>query len=156
MTYNPVHGKRGRHIHVRYLFSRDHTEEGHVEFAHIPGTENLADIMTKCLPKATHDKLACRLVHSEASGHLCDYLGRTVTGQTRAASKTHIEVPTVNKHYPRIAMDTSDFDKEEEIIRILEHRRREEDDIILKSRGRGTTEMLCNLVVDLVDLLGPG
>ena len=156
MTYNPVHGKRGRHIHVRYLFCRDHTEAGHVEFAHIPGTENVADILTKCLPKATHDKLACKLVHCEINGHLCDYLGKAVVGQTSSTSREQIELPAANQHYPRIAMDTSDFDTEAEVIKILEHRRKEEDYILAGDRGREVAGVLGGMVIDLVGCLEPG
>ena len=40
-------GGRTRHIDVRMFFLRELKEEGLIEFKHIPGAENEADIFTK-------------------------------------------------------------------------------------------------------------
>ena len=147
MTYNPVHSRRGRHIHIRYLFCRQQTEEGHVEFAFIPGTENWADLFTKGLPKKTHDYLAGKLVYCSIDDQLCNYKGQPVSGKARPIVKENIQIPILNKYYPRIAMDISDYDEGEEIYRILKERRKDEDQLLKRSLNNNKHTKVAGCVI---------
>jgi hypothetical protein len=46
--------QRSKHIDIRYHFVRDHYEKGTYSIEHIPGTEQIADILTKSLPRFKH------------------------------------------------------------------------------------------------------
>lgn len=52
--------QRSKHIDIQYHFIRDHIGK---DFAieYIPSSENLADLLTKALPKSTHEFLAQRI-----------------------------------------------------------------------------------------------
>ena len=46
--------QRSKHIDIRYHFLRDHYEKETFNIQHIPGTEQIADILTKPLSKFKH------------------------------------------------------------------------------------------------------
>jgi hypothetical protein len=46
--------RRAKHIDIRYHFIRDHLERGTLEIAYISSEKQLADFLTKALPKAKH------------------------------------------------------------------------------------------------------
>jgi hypothetical protein len=50
MAKNPVHHKRTKHIELDIHFVREKVAIGEVRVAHIPTTQQLADIFTKGLP----------------------------------------------------------------------------------------------------------
>jgi hypothetical protein len=50
---NPVYHKRSKHIEVRHFFVREKVADGVLNIEHVSGTEQLADILTKPLPRAT-------------------------------------------------------------------------------------------------------
>lgn len=56
---------RLKHIDVGYHFTRDAVEQGLIILHHVKSSKNLADLMTKPLPKVTHGK------HSLAMGIRC-------------------------------------------------------------------------------------
>ena len=49
--------QRTKHIDIRYHFVRDHFEKGTFNIQHIPGTEQIADILTKPLPRVKHQTI---------------------------------------------------------------------------------------------------
>jgi hypothetical protein len=55
-THNPESHSRMKHIDLRYHFIRDLVSRRIVDVVHIPGVENPADLFTKPLPRATHEK----------------------------------------------------------------------------------------------------
>jgi len=55
-----MHGK-SKHIHVRFHFFRDLTNQGEVELVHCGTKDHLADIMTKALKLEVFMKLRERL-----------------------------------------------------------------------------------------------
>ena len=54
---NPVFYKRSKHIKVPHFFVREKVADGLISVEHIYGTEQIADILTKPLPRATPIKL---------------------------------------------------------------------------------------------------
>eukprot|EP00961_Rhodomonas_salina_P116443 1567241-Rhodomonas_salina.2 len=50
MSENPTHADRARHIDTRLYFLRDMVRDGVVKLIKIPGTENVADGLTKSRP----------------------------------------------------------------------------------------------------------
>lgn len=51
---NPEFHKRAKHINVRYHFIRERYEDGEFDLQYVSTSEQLADAMTKALPKASH------------------------------------------------------------------------------------------------------
>ena len=60
-THDPHHHSRMKHINIRYHFIRDCALKFLIEIKHIPGTENVADLLTKPLPCVVHQKWIKRL-----------------------------------------------------------------------------------------------
>lgn len=52
LAKNPTHHNRTKHIDIRYHFIRSEIEAGTINLQSIGTTENIADILTKALPKA--------------------------------------------------------------------------------------------------------
>jgi hypothetical protein len=50
LTYNPIDHKRTKHIDIRYHFTREAVENGHITLAYTPTALMTADILTKPLP----------------------------------------------------------------------------------------------------------
>ena len=57
LTLNHKGHSRAKHIDVRHHYIRERVEEGDIKVAHIPSTENLADILTKPLPRVIHQRI---------------------------------------------------------------------------------------------------
>lgn len=51
LTKNPEYHKRTKHIDVRHHFVREKYENHEIEVFYLPSKEQIADIMTKALPK---------------------------------------------------------------------------------------------------------
>ena len=60
---NPVYHARTKHIGIKVHLVRDYFEKGEIVVPYISTHEQLADIFTKPLPKATFEKFASGLVH---------------------------------------------------------------------------------------------
>lgn len=52
---------RVKHIDIRHHYIRERVEDGDLEITHIPGSENIADIMTKPLPSPRHHYLIVKM-----------------------------------------------------------------------------------------------
>jgi len=50
-----------KHLDIRWHYIRDHVREGEITISSIPGKENIADIMTKSLPRAAHERIVREL-----------------------------------------------------------------------------------------------
>jgi Reverse transcriptase (RNA-dependent DNA polymerase) len=60
-THDPHSHSRMKHIDIRTHFIRDCVNNNLVHVHHIPGVDNPADLLTKPLPKITHQKWLCRI-----------------------------------------------------------------------------------------------
>jgi hypothetical protein len=58
---NPVFHDRSKHIETRYHFIRECVQDGRINVEHINTNEQLADIMTKALPRARFQELRGKL-----------------------------------------------------------------------------------------------
>ena len=57
MTANNKEHSRAKHIDVRHHYICEHVQEGDIEMKHIPSSKNLANILTKPLPRIIHQHL---------------------------------------------------------------------------------------------------
>jgi len=55
LTENPVFHGRSKHIGIKYHFIRDCVQKGVVKLEYIPTDKQVADILTKALPRGKHD-----------------------------------------------------------------------------------------------------
>ena len=62
MSRNPVHHKKGRHIHLAWNLVREEVALGAVAPVFIPTAKNAADLMTKSLGKVLHRRRAGTLL----------------------------------------------------------------------------------------------
>ena len=63
MSENPVLHGRTKHIHISYHLVRHEVQKGHLAFVYINTKENVADMMTKGLPKVTHEYLVAKIMN---------------------------------------------------------------------------------------------
>ena len=56
MSENPTNRERSRHVDVRVHFLRDMVRDGAVKLIKCAGTQNVADALTKSLPKPAFHK----------------------------------------------------------------------------------------------------
>ncbi|KAD2806009.1 hypothetical protein E3N88_39386 [Mikania micrantha] len=61
LTRNPVFHGRSKHIDTRYHFIRECVEEGRIKVENVSGTEQIADILTKALPRLKHEEMKNQL-----------------------------------------------------------------------------------------------
>lgn len=61
LSKNPVMHGKSKHIHVRFHFLRESTNQGEVKLVHCGTKDQLADIMTKALNREVFVKLRERL-----------------------------------------------------------------------------------------------
>eukprot|EP00253_Pinus_taeda_P018701 PITA_18701 len=54
LTENLVFHERSKHIGIKYHFIRDYVQKGAVKLEYIPTDEQVADIVTKALPRGKH------------------------------------------------------------------------------------------------------
>lgn len=57
LARNPRIHDRSKHIDVHYHYTREQLELGCFKLLYVPTENNLADILTKGLPKPTHEKM---------------------------------------------------------------------------------------------------
>jgi len=62
LARNPEYHARTKHIDIQYHFIRDLVTSEKIQLQFCPSTDMIADIMTKALPRVTHDK------HTKAMG----------------------------------------------------------------------------------------
>jgi len=60
-SLNDKNHQHMKHMDVRHHFIKEHTKLGNVIFQYTPTTENVADILTKALPRDTLRKFVCRM-----------------------------------------------------------------------------------------------
>lgn len=70
MARNPVHHKKGKHIHIAWNLTREEVYKGSLAPVHISTTENPADLMTKPLKKTLHRKHASFMVAEFHNGEV--------------------------------------------------------------------------------------
>jgi hypothetical protein len=71
LARNPVLHKRTKHIEIRYHFIRERIESGQVKLEYIPTQKQLADILTKALPKPQFEALRTTVMgygHTRSGG----------------------------------------------------------------------------------------
>jgi hypothetical protein len=56
LAENPIHSDRSKHIDVKYHAIRERINKKIVEVQHLPGTEMIADILTKSLGSVLHQR----------------------------------------------------------------------------------------------------
>ena len=61
MTINPVFHARSKHIELDYRFVRERVALGLLVTQHIPSTNQVADLFTKSVPKATLASFSTKL-----------------------------------------------------------------------------------------------
>ena len=61
LTHNPEFHSKSKHIDVKHHFIREKVEEGVIVTKRVNTRDNLADILTKPLPRETHENLVTRL-----------------------------------------------------------------------------------------------
>ena len=63
MSRNPVNHNRNKHVELKYHFVRHKVAQGEIKLVFVPTEENVADIMTKTLPRVKFKRFASRMVH---------------------------------------------------------------------------------------------
>jgi len=65
LSKNGIKSERTKHIAVKYAFIHDEVESGRVQLRWVPTGEQLADVLTKALPRVQHQALRKELMTSE-------------------------------------------------------------------------------------------
>lgn len=63
LVENPVFHNKSKHIEVRYYFIREKVAEGKFKLKHVGTSDMVADILTKALPRPSHEKHTNALLH---------------------------------------------------------------------------------------------
>ena len=61
ISKDPVHHSRVKHIHIRHHFLKDNVENKNITVKHVNTNKQIADIMTKPLPRKQHEKMRLEL-----------------------------------------------------------------------------------------------
>jgi hypothetical protein len=61
LSKNPVHHNRTKHIDIKHHSIREKVEAGELALSHVPSKENVADILTKSLPRVEFEYLRKKL-----------------------------------------------------------------------------------------------
>ena len=56
-----MHHSRVKHIHIRHDFLKDNAENKNITVKHVNTNEQIADIMTKPLPREQHESMRLEL-----------------------------------------------------------------------------------------------
>lgn len=56
LANDPVSHTRMKHIDIRYHFTRDAIQSGVVKLHHVPADQMTADVLTKPLPRVSHER----------------------------------------------------------------------------------------------------
>lgn len=62
LTKNGIKSERTKHVAIKYAYIHDEVFHKRVKLEWVPSNEQLADIMTKCLPRPLHEALRSRLM----------------------------------------------------------------------------------------------
>ncbi|THH13397.1 hypothetical protein EW146_g6813 [Bondarzewia mesenterica] len=87
-TREYVNHSRAKHIDVRYHFVRERVEAGELEVEHVSSANNLADVLTKGIPRDHHKELSAPTVPSSAHAATC-----AAPSSTRAAPSSTPTAP---------------------------------------------------------------
>jgi len=70
LAVNPAFHQRSKHIRIQDFYVREQVDSGAIKTEHVQGKDNIADILTKPLPRNTFDRFRAMLgVHTpEARG----------------------------------------------------------------------------------------
>ena len=95
LSKNAALHKRSKHGHLAYRITRREVKAGHCVFAYIPTGENIADLLTKGLNKATHRYLTSKIMSSMVDGVICDIMGDALdTGvNDRTGAANYEQIP---------------------------------------------------------------
>jgi len=56
LASDPVFHAWTKHIDIRHHFVREVVQEGHLRLQHVPTDQMIADVLTKALSRATHER----------------------------------------------------------------------------------------------------
>ena len=115
LSKDPLYHKRSRHIHIRYGYVRDQSRAGHIDLAYIPTGENIADLMTKHLKKATHDHLCDRLLFKLHDNEVYRYDGNSIVGDFPTPVTEDLTAPDLSRYRLLRPMSLSFCDSEDQM-----------------------------------------
>lgn len=78
LTKNPVFHRRSKHIHKRFHFIRECIENDQLDVEHVPGKEQLADILTKALAKTLFKEMREKICVQDLSQKIMKLKGVNV------------------------------------------------------------------------------
>ena len=55
LSKNPVYHKQSKHIGLQHHFLREQVDQGTITLSHVSSAKNIADCLTKALPRDTFD-----------------------------------------------------------------------------------------------------
>ena len=61
ISKNLLHHSRVKHIHIRHHFHKHNVENKNISIKHVNSNKQIADIMTKPLPREQHEKMRLEL-----------------------------------------------------------------------------------------------
>ena len=70
---NAVHSKRTKHIDISWHKTKQEVNRGTVRLKYVKTGDNWADLMTKALPRVTHEFLVTKMLQKRISGRLCRF-----------------------------------------------------------------------------------